>query len=65
VQVLELDERRAWVRARISSRDLSQLFQMRCDIRESVMAFLQKLEGGRYLARARYERVDVAPNAGP
>jgi small-conductance mechanosensitive channel len=61
LQLIDLSERRALLRARVSTSQVDKTFAMRCDIRESLMDFLQKLERGRYLARSRYERVVAQP----
>lgn len=58
LQLLELDERRAWVRARVSADDVSNIFQMRCDVRESLMGFLQRYDDGRCLPHHRLERLE-------
>lgn len=65
LQVIDLSERRALLRARVSTSQIDQTFAMRCDIREQLMAFLQGLDGGRYLARGRYERVEIATDPAP
>jgi small-conductance mechanosensitive channel len=57
VQLVELSEQRALLRARISSNDVSQVFAMRCDVREHMARFLQELDGGRFLPRQRFQRV--------
>lgn len=60
LQVTDLSERRALLRGKVSTSDIAAVFPMRCDLRESMMQFLQDLEGGRYLARGRWENVDAA-----
>jgi small-conductance mechanosensitive channel len=57
VQVVELDAHRAVVRARISSGSISRVYDMRCDIREHMMRFLQDLDQGRYLPRQRFQKM--------
>lgn len=55
LQVIDLNERRALVRARASTSDPDECFAMRCDLREQMMRFLQSWDGGRYLPRHRLE----------
>lgn len=55
LQVIDLNERRALLRARVSTSDVGRTFELRCDLREAMMHYLQGLEGGRYLARQRWE----------
>lgn len=58
LQLLEVDERRALLRARVSTGEVDKTFQMRCDLREAMLDFLQKLDAGRYLARQRWQSID-------
>jgi small-conductance mechanosensitive channel len=58
LQLVDLDERRALLRGRVSTNDVAKVFEMRCDLREAMLDFLQRLDDGRHLARQRYERID-------
>lgn len=43
------------LRALVSAADADKLWDLRCRVREKLVQFLQSLEGGRYLPRARLE----------
>jgi small-conductance mechanosensitive channel len=58
LQVIDLNENRALLRARVSTSDVGRTFELRCDIREAMVDYLQRLDDGRYLARRRWEQVD-------
>jgi small-conductance mechanosensitive channel len=58
LQVTDLNEHRALLRARVSTNEVSRTFDLRCDLREAMMDYLQRLDGGRHLARQRWERVE-------
>lgn len=60
LQVIDQDERRALIRCRVSTSDISKTFPLRCDIREQLLGYLQRLDGGRYLPRQRWAAVDLA-----
>lgn len=60
VQVTDVNEHRALVRALVSTSEVGQVFAMRCAIREQMMAFVQSLEGGRYLPRQRWQALPDA-----
>lgn len=57
LQVTDADERRMLLRCRVSTSDITRAFPMRCDLREGLVEYLQKLDDGRYLPRQRWERV--------
>lgn len=57
LQVVEVSERRAQLRGRASTDDVTKAFDLRCDLREGMMTFLQRLEGGRFIVRQRFERI--------
>lgn len=59
VQVTDVDERRALVRIRVTTDRMLETFRLRCDVREHLLGFLQELDGGRYLARQRWEEIGV------
>jgi small-conductance mechanosensitive channel len=58
LQLIDVNEQRMLLRCRISTDEISETFGMRCDIREAMMDYLQRLDGGRYLPRQRWERVE-------
>ena len=49
-----------WVRALVSARNASEHWDLRCDVRERLVAWLRDLEGGRYLPRVRIEGEDAS-----
>jgi small-conductance mechanosensitive channel len=53
LQVIDVNEQRALLRASLSTGDVDRCFDMRCEIREKLMEFVQDLEGGRYLPHRR------------
>ncbi|MBW2526478.1 MAG: mechanosensitive ion channel [Deltaproteobacteria bacterium] len=55
VQVTDVNEQRALVRLLVSTSAVGEVFAMRCHIREGIMAFVQALDGGRYLPRQRWQ----------
>jgi len=57
LQVLDLNEHRALMRARVSTSDISKAWAMRCTLREFLMNGLQEMDGGRYLPRRRWQNV--------
>lgn len=64
MQVTDQDDRRVLVRCRVSTNSMDRTFQLRCDIREQLLTFLQTLERGRYLPRQRWEQIDAQPEDG-
>jgi small-conductance mechanosensitive channel len=62
VVVLDATERTVQLRPLVSAKDASDLWGLRCDVREKVVAFLQQYEGGRYLPRARVEADEPKPS---
>jgi small-conductance mechanosensitive channel len=63
VQVTDATERGVVLRALVSSADASRGWDLRCAVREHLVGFLQRLEGGRYLPRTRLEPADPAGGA--
>jgi small-conductance mechanosensitive channel len=63
LQVIDLNERAAMVRARVSTSDVSRAFAMRCELREALMEYLRTRDEGRYLARQRWQDVEAAAQA--
>ena len=57
VQVTEAGERTLEVRLLVSAKDSSRLFDLRCDVREKLVAWLTETDLGRYLP---LERLDLA-----
>lgn len=55
VLVTDATERTVQLRALVSAADSGALWDLRCEVREGLVAFLQSLEGGRYLPRVRLE----------
>lgn len=66
MQVTDSDGTTATLRALVSSANASNLFDLRCNVRERLLDFLRTFEGGKYLPRVRNEAVGtVAPAAAP
>lgn len=75
VAVTNAGERTVELRALVSAEDSSRAWDLRCAVREHMIGFLQRLEGGRYLPRTRFEadgggdgaprNVAVFPEPGP
>ncbi len=55
LQVTNATDRTIELRALVSSADAGQNWNLRCAVREHLLAFVQGLEGGRYLPRTRFE----------
>jgi small-conductance mechanosensitive channel len=53
--VTDARERTVELRALVSAADSSKAWTLRCAVREGLVSFLQDLEGGRYLPRARVD----------
>lgn len=60
--VSDASDRYVELRAVVSARDGSTLFDLRCDVRERLLRWLQSYEGGRYLP---HTRVTVASLSAP
>ena len=58
--VAEVNERSVMLRAAVSVARADQLFDLRCIVREGLVTFLQTLDEGRWLPRARAETVGDA-----
>jgi len=58
VLVTDATERTVQVRALISAADAGAQWNLRCEVREKLIAFLQRYEDGRYLPRVRVEGGD-------
>ncbi len=61
LQVTDVTERTMTLRALVSSVDSGKNWDLRCAVREGLVKFLQGLEGGRYLPKA---RVEAEPDRG-
>lgn len=55
VVVTDATERTIQVRALVSAANAGAQWDLRCEVREKLIAFLRKYEGGRYLPRTRVE----------
>ncbi len=55
LQVTAMSDRSLTLRALVSSEDASKNWDLRCDVREGLVKYLQHLEEGRYLPRHRLE----------
>jgi small-conductance mechanosensitive channel len=55
LQVTNATDRTVEIRALVSSTDASRSWDLRCAVREHLLAFLQGIEGGAYLPRTRIE----------
>jgi small-conductance mechanosensitive channel len=53
LQVVDSDATSVTLRALVSARDASTLWDLRCSVRERLLAFLHTHEGGKYLPRGR------------
>ena len=53
IQVIDSDATSLSVRARVSAANADALWDLTCEVREKMAAFLAKLEGGRYLVKIR------------
>jgi small-conductance mechanosensitive channel len=60
VQVTETKEHTLEVRALVSAADASKLWDLRVEVRERIIRWLQDLEGGRYLPQMRVQAEDRA-----
>jgi len=60
VLITDATDRTVQVRAMISAKDASDQWDLRCEVRERMIRFLQTYEGGRYLPRLRLEDVEPA-----
>jgi small-conductance mechanosensitive channel len=65
LQVTDSDGVTATLRALVSAANASHLFDLRCNVREKLLAFLRTYQGGAYLPRARSETVAPAVPAVP
>ncbi len=54
LQVTDADATSVTLRALVSSEDASKLWDLRCNVRERLLAFVHSHEDGKYLARARH-----------
>jgi small-conductance mechanosensitive channel len=53
--VTSIDERSVELRASVSAKDGPALWDLRCNVRERLLEWLQREEGGRYLPKSRVE----------
>lgn len=58
LQVTDVGERSITLRAMVSAATPGSLWDLRCEIRERMVEFLQALNGGSSLPRARYDRIE-------
>jgi small-conductance mechanosensitive channel len=62
LQMTDADLNGVTLRALVSAADASALWDLRCHVRESLVAFVTRYEGGRFVPRARAQTVaDAAP----
>jgi low affinity Fe/Cu permease len=59
LQVTDASERGIQLRALVSADDAGRSWDLRCAVREHLVAHLQALDGGRYLPRTRFEPVST------
>jgi hypothetical protein len=59
LQVTDASERGIELRALVSADDAGRSWDLRCAVREHLIAHLQALDGGRYLPRTRFEPVST------
>ena len=57
VQVVDSDDRSIQIRCLVSAKDSSNAWQLHCDLREAMIAYLAELSEGRRLPREREEQV--------
>jgi len=55
LQVTDATDRTVQLRALVSSVDATQNWDLRCAVREYLISFIQRLDGGKYLPRTRIE----------
>ncbi|MFW6067889.1 MAG: mechanosensitive ion channel family protein [Myxococcota bacterium] len=55
VVVTDATERTVQLRPLVSAKDASDLWNLRCEVREKLITWLQQYEGGKYLPRVRVE----------
>jgi small-conductance mechanosensitive channel len=60
LQVTDASERSVELRALVSAADAGAAWNLRCAVREHLLAFLQRLDGGAYLPKVRIEPVERA-----
>jgi small-conductance mechanosensitive channel len=63
--VTDVTERTVQLRALVSASDAGRCWDLRCEVREGLLRFLQILDGGRYLPRARVELGEGEAGATP
>lgn len=63
LDVTDANDRSMTLRALVSSSDSAKNWALRCFVRERLIAFLSKLDGGRHLPHARDAMLAVAPDA--
>jgi hypothetical protein len=61
LQVIDANEKGATIRALVSSAHANDLFLLRCEVREKLLAFLRDLDNGRYYANQRHHPSHGAP----
>jgi small-conductance mechanosensitive channel len=60
LQVTDMGEKALEIRALVSATDAFRAWDLRCDVRERMVLFLQHLDGGIYLPRIRSTGIDPA-----
>lgn len=61
VAITDTTERTIQVRPLVSAKDAGKLWELRCEVREKLIAWLQSYEGGTYLPRVRVEGEEPQP----
>lgn len=61
VQIVSSTDRTMEVRALVSSKNAGDLWDLRCEVREKLLAWLAGYEGGKYLPRTRFEGEGAEP----
>lgn len=59
VAVTDATERTVQLRPLVSAKNSGDLWNLRCEVREKLIAWLQHFEGGKYLPRTRIEAPDI------
>jgi small-conductance mechanosensitive channel len=61
LQMVDVDATTATLRAVVSAADAGALWDLRCAVRERLVDFVSRFEGGRYLPRVRGENMVTSP----
>jgi len=61
LEVVESGERSITLRGVVSAANPSKIWKLRCDLREQILAYLRRLDGGIHLAHQRVAQIDQTP----